>query len=187
MIFPFPQQSCIRNTATLPSTGRSRGSKGKNQARRRKGWGRMGQMGPRLRPICPHPAPFAHHEALPLLCGRTSLMYEAVANWTTSAMKRENYRRWWCRFRYSTCWYVLTCTRLADLVSFCLRQSLSWWLPRHPTFVVWQLQWTTLCCLKNWQNVLELRTSIGSSLSSLRSKTSVRGEAICWWHAHISL
>lgn len=187
MLFPFLQQSCIRNTAMLPSTGRSKGNKEKNQARRRKGSEMTGQMGPRLHPICPHPAPFAHHGALLLLCGRTSLMFEAVASWTTSAMRRGNYRRWWCRFRYGACGYVLSCTRLTYVVSFCLRQSLSWWLPRHPTSVVWQLQWTISCCLKNWQNVLEVRTSIGSSLSSLKSKTSARGEAICRRHAPISL
>lgn len=118
MLFPFLQQSCIKNTVMLPSTGRSKGSKEKSQARKRKGSGRTRQLGPHLHPICLHLAPLGHHVVLLLHCGRTSLMFEAVASWTTSATRRGNYRRWWCHFTYSTCWYVLSCTRLADIVPF---------------------------------------------------------------------
>lgn len=66
-----------------------------------------GQTGPRLLPICLHPAPFAHHEALLLHCGKISLMFEPAASWTTSAMRKENYRRWTRHFIFSHIWYLV--------------------------------------------------------------------------------
>lgn len=174
--FCFVQQSCIRSTAMSPSTGRSKGSKEKSRATRRKGSGRTTQTGPRLHLICLHRAPSARRGALLLLCGRTSRTFEVVTSWTTSATRKENYRRW-RRHLSCTCWHALSW--LTSCRSY-FRLSLSWWPLRRPTFVVWQLQWTTSCCLKNWQNVLELRTNSGSSPSSLKSKTSARGEQICW-------
>lgn len=82
-----------------PSTGRSKGSKERSQVKRRKGTGMTVQTGPCLLAICLHPAPFAHQEALLSLCGRISLMCEAVASLITSATRKENYRRWLRHFR----------------------------------------------------------------------------------------
>lgn len=90
------QQSSTRNTATLPSTERSRGSKGRSQGQRRRVSETKVQMGLHLHPICLHPAPFGLLEVLPLRCGRTYLMSDPAVSSTTSATRRENYKRWRC-------------------------------------------------------------------------------------------
>lgn len=127
LLLIFWQRFCTRNTATSPLTERSRGSKGRSPAQRRRGSGKRGPMGRRLHRICPPPAPFAHREVLLLHCGRTYLMFAAAVSWTTSAMKKENYRR---RVKYKSR-YVLRLTVLAPhkvglLLLSKLRQSLSW-------------------------------------------------------------
>lgn len=87
------QRFCTKNTVTSPSTGRSRGNRGRSWAQRRRGSETRGQTGPRLHLTCLHPAPFVRHEARLLLCGRTYLTYEPAVSLTISVTRRGSYRR----------------------------------------------------------------------------------------------
>lgn len=186
----FLQRFCTRNTATSPSIERSRGSKGRSRAQRRRGSGRRALMGSRLHQICPHPAPFAHREALLLHCGRIYLMFEAAGSSTTSATKKGNYRRW-VKYYVSVSfhlYFTLTALYKAELLLLSkLRQSLSWWRPRRRTFAAWQSQWTTSCYHRSSQTASGLRKSSGSSPSCPKSKMSVRGEVTRSWRPSVTL
>lgn len=99
---PLSQWFCIRNTVTLLSTERYKGSRGRSQEPMKKE--------ETLCPLatCLHPVHSAHLEAPPFPFGKIFLMFGPVDNLTTLAMKSVNCRRWlfvlFCFLSTSTFW-----------------------------------------------------------------------------------
>lgn len=88
-LYPFLSQwFCIRNTAMWLLTEKYKGSRGRSLALMKK----EGTRHPLA--TSPHPVHFAPREAPPSPSGRIFLTFAPADNWTTSATKNVNYRRW---------------------------------------------------------------------------------------------